>query len=228
MNNEKKKIDKVNNVDNIEKLKKEKKSLKEEIIEWVFCFIIAYVIYLVINYFLGTVSGVKQVSMVPTAKEGDKVIISRRVIFNKPIERGQIITFEAPYFDPGYSRESDIADYVEFGGISKFTYKVIGIGKRSYIKRVIALAGDEIYISEDGDVFLNDEKLDEEYLNGISTNRIGEKYSMTVPENCIYVMGDNRNQSRDSREFGAVPIEKVEGNVLTRIWPLSRLGKLDK
>lgn len=206
----------------------EKKSFKKELIEWIVCFVIAYVIYLVINYLLGTVSGVKQVSMYPTAKEGDKVIISRRVLFTKPIERGQIITFEEPYYDPSLNQESDIAEYTNLEGFSKFMYQVFGIGKRSYIKRVIAVAGDKIYIDQDGKVFLNDIEQDEEYLDGLKTVRTGEKYSMIVPENCIYVMGDNRPQSRDSREFGAVPISKVEGKVVFRIWPFTRFGKLDK
>lgn len=214
-------------IENIKKIA-EKKSFKQEAIEWVVCFVIAYAIYLVINYFLGTVSGVKQVSMYPTAKEGDKLIISRRVLFNKTLERGQIVTFEAPYYDPSIVQESDKAQYIEYKGITKFMYNVIGIGKREYIKRVIALAGDKIYIAENGKVYLNDVELDEKYLNGIKTIRTGEKYSMTVPENCVFVMGDNRPQSRDSREFGAVPMDKVEGHVVTRIWPLNRLGKLDK
>lgn len=207
---------------------KVKNSFKKELIEWVVCFLIAYAIYLVINYFLGTISGVKQVSMFPTAKEGEKVIISRRVLFNKPLEKGQIITFEAPYYDPSFTQESDIAEYLERNGMSEFMYDVFGIGKRSYIKRIIATAGDEIFISEDGKVFVNDKELDEEYLNGIKTPRTGQKFNLIVPENCVFVMGDNRPQSRDSREFGAVPINKVEGNVVTRVWPLNRLGNLDK
>lgn len=215
------------NIEIAEKLKM-KNSFKKELVEWIICFIIAYIIYLIINYFLGTISGVRQVSMYPTAKEGDKVIISRRVIFNKPIERGQIITFEAPYFDPNFEQKSDVAQYVELGGTSEFMYKVFGIGKKSYIKRVIGLPGDKIYISEDGEVFINDVLQNEKYLNGIKTTRTGQKYNLTVPENCIFVMGDNRPQSRDSREFGAVPINRVEGNIVTRIWPLNRLGSLDK
>lgn len=210
------------------KNKKVKYGFKKELIEWIVCFIIAYAIYLVVNYFLGTISGVKQVSMYPTAQEGDRVIIARRVLFTKPLEKGQIITFEAPYFDPSFEQESNIAQFVKRSGTNEFMYNVFGLGKKSYIKRIIATAGDKIFISEDGKVFVNDEELKEEYLNGIKTIRTGQKYDLTVPENCVFVMGDNRPQSRDSREFGAVPIDRVEGNVVTRIFPLNRFGNLDK
>ncbi len=212
----------------IEKIDKPKNSLKKEIIEWAFCFVIAYIIYLIVNYFIGTVSGVKQVSMYPTAKPGERVIISRRVISPKPLEKGMIITFAAPDYDPATPQVSDIAQYEEITGVNKVLYNIFGIGKKSYIKRIIATAGDKLFISEDGSVFVNDIKLDEKYLNGITTARTGEKYNLTVPEDSVFVMGDNRPQSRDSREFGAVPLSKVEGNVVTRIWPLNRMGKLDK
>ena len=49
---------------------------------------------------------------------------------------------------------------------------------------------------------------------------------MVVPEGCVFVMGDNRAESADSRVFGAVPMDKIEGNVICRIWPLNKIGKL--
>lgn len=216
-------------IEDIDKVKKQKNSLKREIIEWVVCFVIAYTIYLIINYFFGTISGVKQTSMYPTAKEGEKVIISRRVISPKPLERGQIITFEAPCEDYIVTEEtSNTAYYTKRTGVSKVIYDVFGIGKKSYIKRIIGIAGDKIFISEDGKVFLNDKELNEKYLNGVKTFRTGLNFNITVPKDYVFVMGDNRSQSKDSRYFGAVPISKVEGTVITRVWPLNRLGSLDK
>lgn len=204
-----------------------KNKVIREILDWVICIIIAYVLYLIINYFLGTVSGVKQSSMYPTAKNGDKLIISRRVINPKEIKRGQIVTLEAPIFEVGLELKDNIALYPEYDGFTEFAYHVMGIGKKSYVKRIIALEGEHLFISEDGKVYIDDELLEEEYISeDVKTIRSGEFYDLVVPEDTVFVMGDNREESADSRLFGAVPIEKIEGNVLCRIWPLNKIGKL--
>ena len=203
----------------------------KEALEWVVCILIAYVIYLLINFFFGTVSGVKQVSMFPTAQEGDKLLIQRPTIFKHEIERGEIITFEAP-IDKGYYEElnlsSIVAEYRDYNFFQNFLYKFIGIGKVSYIKRVIAVEGDHIVIDDNGNVFVNDEKIDEPYLHEQSTPKTGVYTDLVVPEGCVYAMGDNRKESKDSRFFGCVPIEHVDGYVITRIWPFSRFGSLEK
>lgn len=197
----------------------------KETLEWIVCFIIAYVIYLVLNYFVGTIAGVKQSSMYPTSKEGDRVLISRRVLFNKSLSRGDVVIVEAPIDTE--DNTSGIAQYEERNGLNYFTYKVMGLGKRSYIKRIIALPGEHIYISEEGDVYINDELLKEKYLvEGLKTPRMGDVYDVVVPEGYVFVMGDNREGSKDSRVFGAIPIDKVEGKVVIRIWPLNKIGKL--
>ena len=74
----------------------EKTGWLKEILEWVVCFLIAYAIYLVLSYFVGTIAGIKQSSMYPTAKEGERVLISRRILFNKSIERSDVVIVEAP------------------------------------------------------------------------------------------------------------------------------------
>jgi len=204
-----------------------KNKVVKEILDWVVCIIIAYVLYLIINYFFGTVSGVKQSSMYPTAKNGDKLIISRRVINPKELKRGQIVTLEAPIYEVGMELKDNIALYPEYDGFTNFAYHVMGIGKKSYVKRVIALEGEHLFISEDGKVYIDDKLLKEKYLkDGVDTIRSGEFYDLVVPEDCVFVMGDNREESADSRLFGAVPIEKIEGNVVFRIWPLNKIGKL--
>jgi len=204
-----------------------KNKVVKEILDWIICIVIAYVLYLIINYFFGTVSGVKQSSMYPTAKQGDKVLISRRIIKPKELERGQIVTLEAPIFGVGLEIKDNAALYPEYEGITNFVYHVMGVGKKSYIKRVIALEGEHIYISEDGKVYINDEILEEEYIDSdVTTIRSGEFYDLTVPEEYVFVMGDNRAESADSRSFGCVPLDKIEGNVICRIWPLNKIGKL--
>lgn len=197
----------------------------KEILEWVLCFVIAYAIYLVINYFIGTIAGVKQSSMFPTAKDGDRVIISRRVLFNKSINRSDVVILEAPI--DVQENNTEFAVYNQKQGFGYFTYNIMGLGKISYIKRVIGLPGEHIYISETGEVYINNELLTEEYLvEGLRTPRTGDYYDVQIPEGYVFVMGDNREGSKDSRELGLIPIDKIEGKVVIRIWPLNKIGKI--
>lgn len=211
------------------------KNILREIFEWVVCFIIAYILYLIINYFLGTVSGVKQVSMKPTAVEGDKVLIGRSVIFKHKLNYGNIITFEAP-IDKDYIEDSLnvdinypnnlIADYVDYKGFNKFLYEFMDIGKVSYIKRVIGMPGDHIVIGDDGYVYRNSQKLEENYTRDGKTTKNGPYTDVIVPNGCIFVMGDNRLESKDSRSFGCIPESKIDGYVVARVWPFNKFGKL--
>lgn len=216
--------------DDKKKTSKVGKVLKE-IAEWIICFIIAYIIYLLLNYFIGTISGVKQVSMLPTAVEGERLLIQRPTIFKKDLQYGDIITFEAPLEDTAYeseeeSKENVVAQYEQHKGIDSFIYNFIGLGKMSYIKRVIGLPGDHIVVSDDGYVYRNGEKLEEPYLKDGATNQVGGFLDVTVPDGTIFAMGDNRYASKDSRYFGCIPLDKVNGYVICRIWPLNKLGKL--
>lgn len=197
----------------------------KELLEWILCFAIAYAMYLVINFFIGTIAGVKQASMYPTAKDGDRVVISRRVLFNKTLNRSDVVILEAPL--DVESNDTIFAKYEERTGFSYFTYKVMGLGKKSYIKRIIGLPEEHIYISEDGKVYINDELLGESYLTeNLVTPRTGDYYDIEIPEGYVFVMGDNREGSKDSRELGLIPIDRIEGKVVTRIWPLNKIGKL--
>lgn len=200
------------------------KSLPREILDWFFCIVIAFVLAITIKYFVFTPTLVKQTSMTPTIKDGERVLINRVVrTFNLPIYRGDIITFERPV-----GTRDGVGIYNETDGIMEFlTHDVLELNKISFIKRVIGVEGDHVLI-EDGKVYVNDRELSEVYLNGIETPRRGDYYDVTVPEGYIFVMGDNREGSSDSREFGCIPLEKVEGRVSIRIWPLSEFGKIDK
>ena len=102
------------------------------------------------------------------------------------------------------------------------------MGKDSYIKRVIALPGEHVKI-QDGKVYINGEQLQENYLQpGVVTSaKVEGLEDFTVPENCVFAMGDNRNHSTDCREFGCIPLEKIESKVAIRIWPLNLWGKVD-
>lgn len=222
--NDKIRADEINN-ETKAKVRKGSKAILREIFEWVLCLVIAYLLYLIINFFVGTVSGVKQLSMVPTTNDGDRLIISRPILFNRDLKYGDIVTFEAPLEDDLEKNDNNIASYVEKTGIDSFFYNFMGMGKSSYVKRVIGLPGDHIVIGDDGFVYRNGEKLNEPYLNEQRTNK--DNYNdVVVPAGTVFMMGDNRLSSKDSRFFGCVPMEKINGYVVIRVWPLNKIGKL--
>ena len=210
----------------------------KEGLEWAYCIIIAVILALLFRYYIGKPTIVKQESMYPTLIENQRLWLNRwgRTTKTMP-ERGDIITFEAPskksYKASEIDESNPIAQYEEPSNIfSKFTYYVLEINKESYIKRVIALPGEHVQI-KDGKVYINDEELQEDYLQeGVVTDVSNtELYTgfddFIVPENCVFAMGDNRTHSTDCRSFGCIPLEKIESKVALRIWPLSLWGKVD-
>ena len=216
-------------------MSEETKSRLKDIAEWVICIVIALIIAILFRYYVGTPTIVQQPSMYPTLQENQRLWLNRWTRTTKKMpERGDIITFEAPsttVLSTEEMEQSVIARYENepTGLWGKLTYNVLEIGKISYIKRVIGIPGDHIKI-ENGNVFRNGEIIQEDYLQPgvITTNGKGNCIDVTVPENCVFVMGDNRSQSTDSRCFGCIPLEKIESKVWIRIWPLSEFGKIDK
>jgi signal peptidase I len=138
-------------------------------------------------------------SMVPTIEAG-----SDRVLANKFIYR----------FD-----EPDRGDIVVLEGVDQQP------GEPPLLKRVVGLEGDEIQV-QGGRLFLNGEPQDEPYLNIDEIPDASVFGPFTVPEDHVFVMGDNRGNSGDSRVFGPVPVENLEGEAFLRFWPLDRMGPL--
>lgn len=209
----------------------------KDILEWIYCIVIAIILALLVRYYIGTPTIVKQPSMFPTLKENQRLILNRlERTMNKTPKRGDIVTFEAPeefYIAPSEADlENPVAIYKDqskMNWFERFTYNVLEIGKTSYIKRVIGLPGENVKI-EDGYVYINGEKLEEEYLQeGVITDSVGGGAftDITVPEGYIFVLGDNRSKSTDSRRFGCVPLDKLEGKVVLRFWPLNVFGKVE-
>ena len=209
-----------------------------DILEWILCIVIAFVLAIVVKYFVGTPTIVSQVSMKPTLMPGQRLILNRwmRTINEMP-QRGEIITFEAPSkvaYKSGQEidLQNPVAKYEKepTNWWSKFVYYVLEIGKESYIKRVIALPGEHVKI-ENGKVYINGTELEEPYLQPNVVTTVDEKNynyfsEFTVPEGYVFAMGDNRSQSTDCRAFGCVPVEKVESKVWIRFWPLNLFGKV--
>ena len=213
------------------------KSNFREIIEWLVCIIVAVVLALVVRYYIGTPTIVQQRSMFPTLKENERLWLNRWGRTTKKLpEKGDIITFEAPSVTKVAKEDIDLNNPVAIYKnepqtlLGKFSYYVLESGKKSYIKRVIAVPGDYVEI-KNGGVYINGEKLQEDYLQpGVVTDMVqgnsDESYfnNFTVPDNCVFAMGDNRPGSTDCRSFGCIPLEKIEGKVLFRFWPFSKFG----
>ncbi len=103
-------------------------------------------------------------------------------------------------------------------------FESVNGGEEDLIKRIVALPGDEIEVGN-GVLLMNGEEQREPYLNGEMS--FADSYGPTeVPEGHVFVMGDNRANSADSRVFGPLPIENIEGEAFMRFWPPLRIGSL--
>lgn len=204
----------------------------KNIIEWSFCILFAITMAFVIRYYVGTPTLVKSISMNPTLIENQRLVINRisRTIKENP-KRGEIITFEAPdriqddekvnnqHPEAIYSKESkNVLDY--------FIYHIIEYKKVSYIKRVIALPGEHVEI-KNGQVYINGNILKESYLLETMKTSSANLNNFYVPQNTVFVMGDNRTESYDSRELGCIPLDRYEGKLWIRFWPFSLFGKVE-
>lgn len=95
-------------------------------------------------------------------------------------------------------------------------------GRGIYIKRIIGLPGDEIEISN-GSVYVNGKKLEESYLKPGTYTEGDQK--LTVPNDSIFVLGDNREVSEDSRYIGPIPIKNIKGHAILRVFPFNQIRK---
>ncbi|MFB4212044.1 signal peptidase I [Shouchella sp. JSM 1781072] len=176
-------------------------SVKSEAWGWVKAIAIALIIAFVVRTFIVTSFEVRGESMVPTAEDGERFIVNRLAYqFGDP-DRFDLIVFHATEED-------------------------------SYIKRIIGLPGDTIRFEED-QLFINDEQVDEPFLDEIQAAYSGQQYTNdfeydeVVPEDHVFVVGDNRPNSHDSRVFGAVHEDEIIGRVGLRFWPLSEFGFME-
>lgn len=205
------------------------------ILEWVFCIIVAIILALLFRHFIGTPTIVQQPSMTPTLMQNDRLVLNRWVrTVNGELKRGDIITFESPTVtfitlgNADLDNPVAIYDYNPTNWWEKFNYYFLENGKISFIKRVIGLPGDHVEIKEDA-VYINGEKLQEDYLGTtVKTTSVGGAFTdIVVPEGYLFVLGDNRMGSTDSRRFGCIPMDRVESKVLFRFWPLNKFGKVN-
>lgn len=154
-------------------------------------------------------------SMHPTLQVGDRVMVSKvSYLFSDP-GRGDVVVFSPPgRLEP----QRNLLEVVWHEVREAFGW--YDLAEADLIKRVIATGGDRIEIRRH-EVWLNGELLDESYLGSVTRD---EDFTLEIEEDHLFVMGDNRGRSSDSRAFGVVSKDKVVGKAVLRIWPLGRLG----
>ena len=168
--------------------------------------VLTVLIFLGIQTFVAQPYKVQQTSMVPTLLQDEYVLVDKLTPRWAPYSRGDIVVFDPP------------ETWSAGGGVP-------------FIKRVIGLPGDQVEL-RDGRVFVNDLELDEPYVfmeddePQPTEPSPGGQTEWIVPEGQLIVMGDHRQDSADSRSFGAIDITNVIGRAWLRYWPFDTFGVL--
>lgn len=162
---------------------------------WLRDLVISLAISAFIIIFLYQPVKVEGTSMMPSLDDQERIFVNKFVYRIEPIQRGDIVVFRYPR-DPS----------------------------KSYIKRVIGVAGDRIRI-EDGQVYVNGKPLDEDYVPSMYADDRSFP-EIIVPPNAYFVLGDHRSMSNDSRDFGPVKESYIYGKAVFGYWPMEKLGRL--
>ena len=166
-------------------------------IEWVVIIGAALIAAIVIKTFLIQAFYIPSASMEHTLNIQDRVLVNKLSYRLHDVHRGDIVVFERPPNDVGQIRD--------------------------LIKRVVGLSGETVE-GHDGSVYVNGRQLREPYLEqGITTADFSPQ---RIPDGYVWVMGDNRGNSSDSRVFGAIEESSIVGRAFVRVWPLSAVGLL--
>lgn len=189
----------------------------KEILSWIAVIVFAWVFAALVNSQLFSIAAVKEVSMQDTLFENHRLVINRLSYKKSNPKTGDIIVFYRNREIGGFSQEL----LISLKQILPFTNKE---SRDRLVKRVIGTPGDVVDI-RDGFVYLNGELLDEPYVKGV-TQEGDFDLPVKVGDNQLFVMGDNREYSLDSRDFGLIDISHVEGKVVFRFYPFNKIGKL--
>ena len=178
--------------------------------------------------------------MLPGLQISDRLIIEKLTLRKRKPIRGEIVVFNSPYaFDPILSANGVATPF----RCLTYNLPVISFflaGREpscdAYIKRVVAVSGDEVLVDKKGKVSINGEKYLEPYVHNFCGSKVRDQFSCPalarkVPEGHVFVLGDNRRNSWDGRFWpggGFLPIENILGRAIWRFWPINRIGTLNK
>jgi signal peptidase I len=161
---------------------------------------IALVLALLIRTFVAEPRYIPSESMLPTLEIGDRLVVEKISYHFRPPAIGEIVVFDPP-------------QQLQLQGYAK---------DQAFIKRVMGTPGQIIQV-KDGKVYRNNIPLKEDYIAELADYQMP---AVRVPEGHLFVMGDNRNNSRDSHVWGFLPQQNVIGHACFRFWPLSRFGRV--
>ena len=180
--------------------------------------IVAYILSALVRTFIIQVYFIPTISMEPTLSVNDRVLVVKKIIFNQDIETGDIVVF----FPEDNDSRNNIGLLIDSLNIVKLVNPKLS--DAVYIKRIVAKGGDRITISERGKVYIN-EIQDERYsINNISSS---ELLDLTVPKNQFFLLGDNIENSIDSRSYGLISEANIVGKAVIKLYPLNQISILD-
>ena len=190
----------------------------KEIINWIFIILGAFLLTSLVNSKVFARVQVQQSSMENTLYSSQQLIVDKLSYNFESPKRGDIIIFLE-----NEQRGTIMDDAILFANNIKSLFKNTQKDNR-LVKRVIGIPGDEVNI-KDGYVYINGEKLKESYVKGETFS--GEiNLPIKVPDNKLFVLGDNRPVSKDSRAFGLINSDQVEGKAIFRVFPFNKIGAI--
>ena len=190
----------------------------------------ALVLSILVRTFLIQAFYVPSASMEDTLQENDRIIVSKISTRFTGIDRSNVIVFHDPggWLGEGFPNPYD----TPVGRVLQAVGIVPSNSGNDLVKRVIGVANDKIECCDaSGRVTVNGVAIADSYIKeGITSDQV--TFSVLVPEGNVFVMGDNRGNSEDSRfhldkNNGMVPVEEIIGRVAMRIWPISRIGGIE-